>query len=282
VPPGVVGELYIGGAGVTRGYAGRGGLTAERFVPDPFSGTKGARLYRTGDLVRIGADGLPEFCGRADGQLKVRGHRIEPGEVEAALLRHPAVCAAAVDARDDRLVAWLVPGPDGPPTVAQLREHCAGLPSYMIPAVFVALDRIPLTAQGKTDRRMLPDPADGHLEQSGEFTAPRTPVEMVVAEIWRTVLGADRVGAHDSFFALGGDSIRAMHTVARVRELMGTELPLRELLGAPTVAEQASLLLAHDQDGSVREFAEAFAAFDEAAEASTTAGSTDDATEDQT
>ncbi|AIV32767.1 non-ribosomal peptide synthetase [Streptomyces sp. CCM_MD2014] len=282
VPPGVVGELYVGGAGVARGYAGRGGLTAERFVPDPFSGTTGARLYRTGDLVRIGANGLPEFCGRADGQLKVRGHRVEPGEIEAVLLRHPAVSAAVADARDDRLVAWLVPGPQGPPTVAQLREHCAVLPAYMIPAVFVALERIPLTAQGKTDRRMLPDPADGHLEQGGEFTAPRTPVERVVAEIWRTVLGADRVGAHDNFFALGGDSIRAMHTVARVRDLMATELPLRELLGAPTVADQANLLLAHDHDGSVREFAEAFAALDEDAEARTTSGSTDDATEDQT
>ncbi|MFF1692201.1 amino acid adenylation domain-containing protein [Streptomyces sp. NPDC058257] len=281
VPHGVVGELYVGGAGVARGYAGRGGLTAERFVPDPFSGATGARLYRTGDLVRTGADGLPEFCGRADGQLKVRGYRVEPGEIEAVLLRHPGVSAAVADARDDRLVAWVVPGPDGPPTVAQLREHCAVLPAYLVPAVFVALERIPLTAQGKTDRRRLPDPADGHLEQGGEFTAPRTPVEMVVAEIWRTVLGVGRVGAHDSFFALGGDSIRAMHTVARVRELMGAELPLRELLGAPTVADQANLLLAHDQDGSVRDFAEVFAALDDPADATATAGSTDDATEEQ-
>ncbi|MFG2485179.1 amino acid adenylation domain-containing protein [Streptomyces virginiae] len=284
VPHGVIGELYVGGAGVARGYAGRGGLTAERFVPDPFSGTGGARLYRTGDLVRLGADGLPEFCGRADGQLKVRGYRVEPGEIEAVLLRHPAVTAAVADARDDRLVAWVVPGPDGPPTVAELREHCAVLPSYLVPQVFVALDRIPLTAQGKTDRRMLPDPADGHLEQGREFTAPRTPVEMVVAEIWRTVLGTARVGAHDSFFALGGDSIRAMHTVARIRELMGAELPLRELLGAPTVAEQANLLLAHDRDGSVREFAEAFAALDDTADEADptpTAGSTGDAPEEQ-
>ncbi|MER5737228.1 amino acid adenylation domain-containing protein [Streptomyces sp. NPDC002262] len=284
VPHGVIGELYVGGAGVARGYAGRGGLTAERFVPDPFSGAEGARLYRTGDLVRLGADGLPEFCGRADGQLKVRGYRVEPGEIEAVLLRHPAVAAAVVDARDDRLVAWVVPGPDGPPTVAELREHCAALPSYLVPQLFVALDRIPLTAQGKTDRRALPDPADGHLEQGGEFTAPRTPVERVVAEIWRTVLGTARVGAHDSFFALGGDSIRAMHTVARVRELMGTEIPLRELLGAPTVADQANLLLAHDRDGSVREFAEAFAALDDTADETDpnpTADSADDAPEDQ-
>ncbi|MER5299621.1 amino acid adenylation domain-containing protein [Streptomyces lasiicapitis] len=268
VPRGVIGELYIGGAGVARGYAGRSGTTAERFLPDPFSGAAGARLYRTGDLVRLGADGQPEFCGRADVQLKVRGYRVEPGEIEAVLLRHPAVTAAVADARDDRLVAWVVPGPDGPPTVAQLRAHCAtALPAYLVPAVFVALDRIPATAQGKTDRRALPDPADGHLEQGGEFTAPRTPVEMVVAEIWRTVLGVTRVGAHDSFFALGGDSIRAMHTVARVRELMGTELPLQELLTAPTVADQANLLLAHDQDGSVRDFAEVFAVLDDAADA---------------
>ncbi|GAA2104691.1 hypothetical protein GCM10009801_80500 [Streptomyces albiaxialis] len=264
VPPGVIGELYVGGAGVARGYAGRSGLTAERFVPDPFSATPGARMYRTGDLVRIGADGLPEFCGRADGQLKVRGYRVETGEIEAVLLRHPAVAAAVADARDDRLVAWVVPGPDGPPTVEQLREQCAAaLPAYLVPAVFVALDRVPLTPQGKTDRRMLPDPADGHLEQGTEFVAPRTPTEMVVAEIWRTVLGVDRVGAHDTFVALGGDSIRAMQTVARVRELMGAELPLQELLNASTVADQAILLLSHDRDGSVREFAEAFAAVDD-------------------
>ncbi|WJV44940.1 amino acid adenylation domain-containing protein [Streptomyces flavofungini] len=265
VAPGVIGELYVGGAGVTRGYAGRGGRTAERYPPDPFASEPGARLYRTGDLVRIGADGLPEFCGRADGQLKVRGYRVEPGEVEAVLLRHPGVRAAVVDARDSRLVAWLVPGPDGAPTVAELREHCAAvLPAYLVPGLFVALDQVPLTPQGKTDRRALPDPADGHLERGGEFTAPRTPVEMVVAEIWRTVLGVERVGAHDSFFALGGDSIRAMHTVAQVRDLMGTELPLQDLLTAPTVADQANLLLAHDQDGAVREFAEAFAALDPA------------------
>ncbi|MFG2027200.1 amino acid adenylation domain-containing protein [Streptomyces sp. NPDC048825] len=285
VPPGVIGELYVGGAGVARGYVGRGGLTAERFVPDPFSRTAGARLYRTGDLVRIGADGLPEFCGRADSQLKVRGYRIEPDEIEAVLLRHPAVTAAVADARDGRLVAWVVPGADGPPTVEQLREHCAAvLPAYLVPAVFVALDRVPLTAQGKTDRRALLDPVDGHLEQGSQFVAPRTPAEMVVAEIWRTVLGVGRVGAHDNFFALGGDSIRVMHTVARVRELMGAELPLQELLTAPTVADQARLLLEHDQDGFVSEFAEAFATLDDpsdAADSTHTTGSADDATEEQ-
>ncbi|MDX2599655.1 non-ribosomal peptide synthetase [Streptomyces caniscabiei] len=285
VPPGAIGELYVGGAGVTRGYAGRGGLTAERFVPDPFSRTAGARLYRTGDLVRIGAAGLPEFCGRADSQLKVRGYRIEPGEIEAVLLRHPAVAAAVADARDGRLVAWVVPGPDEPPTVERLREHCAAvLPPYLVPAVFVPLDRVPLTAQGKTDRRALPDPVDGHLEQGTRFVAPRTPTEMVVAEIWRNVLGVERVGALDGFFALGGDSIRAMHTVATVRELMGVELPLQEVLTAPTVADQARLLLKHDQDGSVSEFAAAFAALDDpsdAADSSPPAGSADDVTEEQ-
>ncbi|MFF9897705.1 amino acid adenylation domain-containing protein [Streptomyces longispororuber] len=276
VPTGVIGELYVGGAGVARGYAGRGGLTAERFVPDPFSGTKGARLYRTGDLVRIGPHGLPEFCGRADGQLKLRGYRVEPGEVEAVLLRHRAVAATVVDARDDRLVAWVVPSPDGPPTVAELREHCgSALPAYLVPTVFVSLERVPLTAHGKTDRRALPDPADKRLELGGEFTAPRTPVETVVAEIWRTVLGVARVGAHDTFFALGGDSIRAMHVVARVRELMSAEIPLQELLTAPTVADQARLLLKHDKDGSVRDFAEVFAALDDPDDATRAAASTD-------
>ncbi|MGV9311950.1 amino acid adenylation domain-containing protein [Streptomyces sp. NPDC003691] len=285
VPPGAIGELYVGGAGVARGYAGRGALTAERFVPDPFSEWPGVRLYRTGDLARIGAAGRPEYMGRADSQLKVRGYRVEPGEIEAVLLRHPAVTAAVADARGGRLVAWIVAAPDGPPTVEQLREHCSGvLPPYLVPAVFVALDRVPLTTHGKTDRRALPDPADGHLQQGGRFVAPRTPAELVVAEIWRTVLGVDRVGAHDSFFALGGDSIRAMHIVARVRELMRAEVPLQKVLGGPTVAEQARLLLEHDEDGSVREFVAAFAALDAPAEAhdpAPAAGSADDAIEGQ-
>ncbi|MFJ6510711.1 amino acid adenylation domain-containing protein [Streptomyces sp. NPDC091406] len=263
VPPGVIGELYVGGAGVGRGYADRGALTAERFVPDPFSASPGTRLYRTGDLVRLGVNGLLEFCGRADSQLKVRGYRVEPGEIESVLLDHDQVSAVVVGVRDDRLVAWLVPGQDGPPTVEALRTHCGlVLPPYLVPAVFVALDRIPSTAHGKTDRRALPDPADGHLGQTGAFVPPRDAVEMVVAEIWRTVLKTDRVGAHDNFFVLGGDSIRAMHVVARVRELMGAELPLHGVLGAPTVADLAELLVAHDHDGAVKEFAAAFAELD--------------------
>ncbi|MFI5543007.1 amino acid adenylation domain-containing protein [Streptomyces sp. NPDC051815] len=263
VPAGAVGELYAGGAGVARGYAGRGGLTADRFVPDPFSVVPGARLYRTGDLVRLGRDGLPEYRGRADGQLKVNGLRIEPGEIEAALLGHPAVRAAAADVREDRLVAWVVAGATGLPPLDELRTTAARvLPAALVPARFVPVDRIPLTANGKTDRAALPDPTGEPLTEPGDFVAPRTPVEEVVAEIWRTVLGVSRVGVHDGFFALGGDSIRVMRIVAHVRELMGVEIPLRDLLGAPTPAAQAELLLSHDQDGLVSDFAAAFAALD--------------------
>lgn len=263
VPAGVVGQLYVGGAGVARGYAGRGGRTAERFVPDPFSGVPGARLYATGDLVRAGLDGRHEFAGRADTQVKVRGFRIEPGEVEAALQAHPSVEAVVAGVSGDRVIAWIVPGAAGPPPVEELRDFSAeSLPAYMVPGVFVPLERVPLTVNGKVDRRALPDPDTRLLHAGKEHTAPRTPVEEIVAEVWSSVLGVDRIGVHDGFFALGGDSIRAMQAVARFRELMGVEFSLRGLLAASTVEEQAKLLLEHDHDGSVTAFAAEFAALE--------------------
>ena len=238
-PAGVPGELFIGGAGVARGYPGRPGLTAERFVPDPFGAAAGARLYRTGDRARWRADGALEYLGRLDEQLKVRGHRIEPGEIEAVLRRHPAVRDCVVVAREDapgdtRLAAYLVGGADA----GELRELLRGaLPEYMVPGAFVALDALPLTPNGKLDRRALPAPEHGLAQDS--FMAPRTPVEATLAGIWAEVLRLERVGVRDNFFELGGHSLLATRMVSRVRATFGIELPLRAVFEAPTVGELA-------------------------------------------
>ncbi|HEU4559698.1 MAG TPA: amino acid adenylation domain-containing protein, partial [Longimicrobium sp.] len=238
-PAGVPGELYIGGHGVTRGYLGRPGLTAERFVPDAFSAQPGARLYRTGDRARWSAEGVLEYLGRLDQQVKVRGFRIEPGEIEAVLRRHPAVVECAVVARtagagDTRLVAYVV----GAPGADALRAHVGrSLPEYMVPSAFVFLDALPLTPNGKLDRKALPAPELASAEE--KYVAPRTPVEEVLAEIWAEVLRLERVGVTESFFELGGHSLLATRVVSRVREVFGVELPLRALFEGPTVAELA-------------------------------------------
>ncbi|HEX2211053.1 MAG TPA: amino acid adenylation domain-containing protein, partial [Longimicrobium sp.] len=233
VPVGLSGELYIGGVQVARGYLNRPGLTAERFVPDPF--TRGARLYRTGDRARWRDDGALEYLGRLDHQVKIRGLRIEPGEIEAALRRHPDVADCAVIVREDapgdpRLVAYTVGGADAEALRAHLRSS---LPEYMVPAAFVALERLPVTPNGKLDRRALPAPEYAAAEA---YTAPRTPTEERLAAIWAEVLRIDRVGIHDSFFALGGHSLLATRAVSRVREAFGVELPLRAVFETPTVA----------------------------------------------
>ena len=216
---------------MARGYLGRPELTAERFVPDPFAGRAGARLYRTGDRARWGAGGELEFLGRVDGQVKIRGMRIEPGEIEAVLLAHPGVredVAVVRDgasglAADRRLVAYVVPAGAGDVSPAALREHLrAHLPEYMVPASIVLLDALPLTATGKLDRRALPEPA---AAEEG-YAAPRTPTEEVLAGIWAEVLGLERVGVHDDFFGLGGHSLVATRVVARILP-PGVELPLR-------------------------------------------------------
>ncbi|HEU4562407.1 MAG TPA: amino acid adenylation domain-containing protein, partial [Longimicrobium sp.] len=239
-PVGVPGELYVGGVGVARGYLGRPGLTAERFVPDAFGGEPGARLYRTGDRARWRADGTLEYLGRLDGQVKVRGFRIEPGEIEAVLRRHEGVADCVVVAREDapgekRLVAYVV----GQGEAGVLREHLLReLPEYMVPAAFVPLERLPLTVNGKLDRRVLPAPE--YAADADRHVAPRTPVEEVLAGIFAEVLGLERVGVEESFFELGGHSLLATMVVSWLRELFDVELPVRELFEGPTVAELAN------------------------------------------
>jgi amino acid adenylation domain-containing protein len=241
VPDGEEGELCLGGPLLARGYLGRPETTAERFVPDPFSGEPGARMYRTGDRARCRPDGVLDFLGRIDRQVKVRGFRVEPGEVEAAVARHPEVRVVAVDPRPDaagglRLVAWIVPvSPASPPPAAELRELLGEtLPEYMIPAAFVTLAEMPLTPNGKVDYRALPDPPAAGLAE--EYAAPATPMEERLAGLWAEALGCARVGARDSFFALGGHSLLGMRLLSRVRDLFGVDLPLSALLGDPTVA----------------------------------------------
>ena len=238
VPVGVPGELYVGGVGVARGYLNRPAMTAERFVPDPFGGDTGARLYRTGDRVRRRADGQIEFLGRADQQVKVRGFRVEPGEIEAALREHPSVRDAVVVARGDasggaRLVAYVVPVDGTAVAEDELRERLGErLPAHMVPSVFVALDAIPTLPNGKVDRRALPEPAWTDRQQ---YVAPRNPVEETLAAIWAEVLRVDRIGIDDNFFQAGGHSLLATRMVARVREALGVELPLRAIFEAPTI-----------------------------------------------
>ena len=239
VATGARGELLTGGDGLARGYLNHPELTAERFVPHPFSSQPGARLYRTGDWARFLANGDIEFLGRVDNQAKIRGFRIEPGEIEAVLRGHAQVREAAVVLNetdgDKRLVAYVV----GDAQTVELREYLKErLPDYMVPSFLVQLDEIPLTPHGKIDRRALPEPESIFAEET-EYEAPRTPTEELLAELWANVLRVSRVGINDNFFALGGHSLLAIQLVSRIRETFGVELPLRELFERRNIAELA-------------------------------------------
>jgi amino acid adenylation domain-containing protein len=250
-PAGVRGEISLGGAQVARGYLGRPGLTAERFVPDPYASVPGARLYRTGDGGRWRADGTLDFDGRMDGQVKIRGFRVETGEVEAALRRHPDVAGCAVAAREDgsgerRLAAYVV----GTATPAELRQHLRQtLPEYMVPSAFVALDALPLNAHGKVDRAALPAP-DPAAPAEG-YAAPAGGLEETLAALWKQVLGVERVGRHDAFFELGGHSLKVAQLHARLRETLERDIPISDLFRFPTVASLAGHL-AGNADGEAR------------------------------
>jgi acyl carrier protein len=260
VPSGVPGELYLGGAAVARGYVGQPGLTAERFVADPFSATPGERMYRTGDLARLLPDGTLEYLGRVDGQVKIRGYRVEPREVEFALQEHEAVKDVLVTTREaepgsKRLVAYVVAREGRGVSAADLRAFLtAKLPSYMIPAAFVLLPVFPLTVNGKVDRRALPplESARADLVISEDREQARTPTEKELVTIWMSVLKLEHIGVGEDFFELGGHSLLATQIVARVNDALEIDLPLRRLFDAPTVAELASVVDRLVQANAVR------------------------------
>jgi acyl carrier protein len=246
VPIGVVGEIYIGGVGLARGYLNQPELTAEKFITHSLDGAAAKRWYKTGDLARFLSDGNIECLGRMDNQAKIRGYRVELGEIESVLAQHPAIRHTVVLARentagDKRLVAYVVAPPDTPPN--ELRSFLKQkLPEYMVPSALVFLNEVPLSANGKVDRKALPQPDQTRPELDEGFAAPRTPVEEILANVWASVLKLDKVGIHDNFFDLGGHSLMATRVVSRIREVIRIELPIRALFEMPTVATLSNLI----------------------------------------
>ena len=251
-PLGVRGELQLGGLGLARGYSDRPALTAQAFVPDPYSGRPGARLYRTGDMVRFLCDGSIDYLGRCDRQVKLRGFRIEPGEIEKVLGEHPGVGEATVILRRDAkgesmLAAYFVASTETPVDAEQLRSHLQSrLPAYMVPTALVELDELPLSSSGKIDRKALPAPDWSALWQA-DAVQPRNPVEEILAGIWSQVLGLGEVGIYDDFFERGGHSLLATQIVSRVRDAFGIQMPVRQVFASPTVAEFAKSLRDSDE-----------------------------------
>lgn len=247
VPIGVTGELYIGGAGVARGYLNRPELTAERFIADPYGSEAEGRLYRTGDVARYLPDGNIEYLGRRDNQVKIRGIRIEPGEVEAVLNRHAGVESAVVTAvadegRDSYLAAYIIPGAAGA-TVAEIRGWLREkLPEYMVPAAYTLMTAWPMTPSGKIDRKALPRPDENSLVRESMYVAPESPVEEILVEIWSEILRVERVGIHDNFFDLGGHSLMIVQVTSRILQTFGVQISLRDFFEAPTIAELSLII----------------------------------------
>jgi surfactin family lipopeptide synthetase A len=264
VPIGVPGELHIGGLGLARGYHNRPELTAERFVPDPFSGKPGSRLYKTGDLARFLPDGNIDCLGRLDHQVKIRGFRVELGEIEEVLNRHPGVQTSVVVAREDtpgdkRLTAYLV-NRNGAASSSELREYLrVKLPDYMVPAAFVTLEALPLTPNGKVDRKALPKPDFKAIADQSKFVAPSTPTEIILAGIWCEVLGLKQVGIHDDFFELGGHSMLAVRLFTEIRKRFNINFGLSALFEARTVGALAELICKREADPSKKNPASAHA-----------------------
>jgi amino acid adenylation domain-containing protein len=253
VPVGVAGELYIGGVGVGRGYWRRAELTAERFIPHPYSAAGGARLYRTGDVVRYGEDGAIEYLGRVDQQVKVRGFRIELGEVETALRSHGGVRGAVVVARTEesgaRLVAYVVASGQGAISSAELRRYVGErLPEYMVPAVIVELAELPLLSNGKLNRRALPATNEAGSGIRRSYAPPRTPVERQLVEMWQELLRVETVGIDDHFFELGGHSLMLTQLASRIRKEFQVNIPLRVLFDTPTIVAMGDAILAGQVD----------------------------------
>jgi thioesterase domain-containing protein/acyl carrier protein len=258
VPIGVSGELYIGGVGLARGYRGRAELTAERFIPHPYSRQQGERLYRTGDIGRYRLDGALEYVGRADYQVKVRGYRIELGEIESVLRQHEGVREAVVVIREDKpgdkqLVAYLVAHPGQQPVAAELRSYMKDkLPQYMLPQAFVMLDALPLSSNGKVARNRLPEPERAGVRgEEKTYAAPANPTELRLLQIWEDLFDIRPIGVRDDFFDLGGHSILALRLMARLQKQFGQELPLATLLAEPTVEKLARILQQQSGDSSL-------------------------------
>jgi AMP-binding enzyme/AMP-binding enzyme C-terminal domain/Phosphopantetheine attachment site len=257
VPVGVPGELYIGGLNVGRGYWRAPARTADKFIPDSFSNHVGARLYATGDLARRKPNGVIEYLGRLDHQVKIRGVRIEPGEIEGCLMRVPGVKECAVistngTGEDKRLIGYVVSRQETPPSPSELRRSLENhLPEYMVPSAFTFLSKLPLTASGKLDRRALPEPDGSRPELDGKFELPRTEAEHQIAEVWREVLRINKAGAHDHFFELGGNSLLLLTVQARLQRLFCKPIPLVTLFRNPTVALLAQKLTEDKEDHSV-------------------------------
>jgi acyl-CoA synthetase (AMP-forming)/AMP-acid ligase II/acyl carrier protein len=244
VLPDVQGEIWLGGAGIAYGYVADPARTAERFIPDPFSKRPGARLYRTGDLCRVSTDGLIEFLGRTDGMIKVQGFRVELAEIERVLERHESVKRAVLHAQNSarqgaQLIAYVVPVA-GALDVEQLRDFARkSLPKYMIPSLFVVIEAVPIKSSGKVDYGALPTPQRATPERA----QPRTSTEKLVHGIWQSVLGMTDLGIHDDFFEIGGESLRALRIIARVRRAFGCSVPIDTLMSStPTVADMAEFL----------------------------------------